>query len=555
MILNKKITIFQLYKVLFLLSILLFTIVFFLNAWVTDDAFISFRTVDNFVNGHGLTWNIIERAQAYSHPAWLFCISFLYLFTNEVFYTSIFFSYLLCLLTLFFLYYYFYKKEEYYKPSLLILLLISSKAFIDYSSSGLENPLSYLLATIFFTSFLKNGNLDKFKKYRNIFFYFFIASLAYFNRPDSILLYSVPCLYILFLNVKNINLKFIYTLILASLPITLWISFSIIYYGFPLANTNYAKVVNVSLLPLYKIQFGVDYFLNSIILDPLSHIISIAALFLVYMKRNKLFFITVLSVLFYYYFIIFEAAAASHFTGRFFSIPFLILFFIFVSLNNFKKSYIPISLIVMAYLFLLPYSTLKMGTKHFNIYEQNKRLIDLNYYAHQQGAAIFSENFSGKIKYNKFFISGTRLKNKKAKIHVGGSFGDELIGFFGYAAGPEKYIIDYVALSDPFLSQLPACNIKNYYEWLPGHFIRLIPKGYLESIKHDKNLIQDPQLKIFYDKILNISRGDIFSLSRFKDIFDINFGRDKDLLLNYSARTDMERNCKGEINTLIGKYE
>ncbi len=37
-------------------------------AWVSDDAYITFRTVDNFVHGHGLRWNTGERVQAYTNP-------------------------------------------------------------------------------------------------------------------------------------------------------------------------------------------------------------------------------------------------------------------------------------------------------------------------------------------------------------------------------------------------------------------------------------------------------------------------------------------------------
>ena len=33
------------------------------QAWVSDDAFITFRVIDNFVNGHGLRWNVDERVE------------------------------------------------------------------------------------------------------------------------------------------------------------------------------------------------------------------------------------------------------------------------------------------------------------------------------------------------------------------------------------------------------------------------------------------------------------------------------------------------------------
>jgi hypothetical protein len=34
------------------------------NAWLSDDAYITFRTVDNFIHGYGLTWNVAERVQS-----------------------------------------------------------------------------------------------------------------------------------------------------------------------------------------------------------------------------------------------------------------------------------------------------------------------------------------------------------------------------------------------------------------------------------------------------------------------------------------------------------
>ena len=35
----------------------IFTYVFLANAWIGDDAYITFRVVDNFINGYGLTFN------------------------------------------------------------------------------------------------------------------------------------------------------------------------------------------------------------------------------------------------------------------------------------------------------------------------------------------------------------------------------------------------------------------------------------------------------------------------------------------------------------------
>ncbi|EMO03780.1 hypothetical protein LEP1GSC116_0769, partial [Leptospira interrogans serovar Icterohaemorrhagiae str. Verdun HP] len=41
---------------------------------MSDDSFITFRVVDNFLNGYGLRWNPLERVQVYTHPLWLFLL-------------------------------------------------------------------------------------------------------------------------------------------------------------------------------------------------------------------------------------------------------------------------------------------------------------------------------------------------------------------------------------------------------------------------------------------------------------------------------------------------
>ena len=60
--------------------LVVFVYVWLVNAWICDDAYITFRTVDNFINGYGLTWNPGERVQAYTHPLCMFIVSFFYFF-------------------------------------------------------------------------------------------------------------------------------------------------------------------------------------------------------------------------------------------------------------------------------------------------------------------------------------------------------------------------------------------------------------------------------------------------------------------------------------------
>ena len=53
------------------------------NAWMCDDAFLSLRTLENWMSGVGLSWNPGVRVQAYSHPLWLFFLAVPYVVTRE----------------------------------------------------------------------------------------------------------------------------------------------------------------------------------------------------------------------------------------------------------------------------------------------------------------------------------------------------------------------------------------------------------------------------------------------------------------------------------------
>src|SRR6185436_7945007 len=67
----------------------LFAVVLLRTAWVSDDAYMTFRTIDNLVGGFGLRWNVAERVQAYTHPLWLWLVAAFYWWTGEPYFTSI----------------------------------------------------------------------------------------------------------------------------------------------------------------------------------------------------------------------------------------------------------------------------------------------------------------------------------------------------------------------------------------------------------------------------------------------------------------------------------
>ena len=54
-----------------------------------DDAYITFRAIDNFFDGYGLRWNIDERVQVYTHPLWMMLHMLMHLLVDNFYIASI----------------------------------------------------------------------------------------------------------------------------------------------------------------------------------------------------------------------------------------------------------------------------------------------------------------------------------------------------------------------------------------------------------------------------------------------------------------------------------
>src|SRR2546425_11534845 len=73
-----------------LLAVLgVFVLVLIRSAWICDDAYINFRTIDNFLHGYGLRWNVAERVQTFTDPLWLFLVAAAVGLTREFYFTTI----------------------------------------------------------------------------------------------------------------------------------------------------------------------------------------------------------------------------------------------------------------------------------------------------------------------------------------------------------------------------------------------------------------------------------------------------------------------------------
>lgn len=515
----------------------LFSYVFVINGWVVDDAYITFRTVDNFLNGNGLTWNVFERVQTYTHPMWFFVLSLCQYLISDFYFSAIIPSYLFVLAAMGLAGYGLYRKDKNLtSAALLTILLLGCKAFVDYSSSGLENPLSYWLASLFLYFLLLHPSDTSTFSLRRISVFFLIASLAFFNRQDTILLYIPLLLYLLFLNIRQRPVTLPLIVFLSILPATVWFVFSFFYYGSPFPNTAYAKSFSSGLDLSYKINAGLQYGFSSLSQDPINHALIFGSFAWTLIRKDKPAVFMMLGVLLYYTYIITTAAAATHMGGRFFSVPFFIstLIFVYYCQHNIARLLTVVILVVVA--MINPVSPFKTGTSwyHAPLQVAGPSHIDTKYYVQREGGALLEQFGKQNITHHPWYQNGSEFKQQPETVHIGGAYGGDAVGYFSFSAGSKKRIIDLAGLTDPLLARLPAC-IDYSKRVKSGHYRRSMPDGYAETIATLSNQITDESLREYYRILANVTRGPLFDVERIKQLLALTTGQYDHLIEAYVA--------------------
>jgi len=496
----------------FLLIFLLVTVTVILlrRAWICDDAYITFRTVDNFIHGYRLTWNVTERVQAYTHPLWMFLISFLYWISGEIFLTALALSLAVTLGMLFLLG---WQVSTTKVGAVLVLVGLSlSKSFIDYSTSGLENPLSHLLIIIFFIFFMQNERWGK-----GMFLLSLVASLSILNRMDLGLI-LFPAL--VFTLARQFNRKTIGAFLLGQIPFMLWELFSLIYYGFPFPNTAYAKL-NTGIPTGEYIQQGLLYLLNALDWDPITLLIITAGLLSTFFQEDRRMSLLGVGGFLYLGYIVF--VGGDFMSGRFLTVPLVVAA---IGLARFDFNRLPGVAIASLFGCLIVVG-LSVSNATWHISDYGK--ID-------QGPVHIGSN--GILDERMLYYGGTGLLNAKRHLQLpnfywaqygeaakteGRKLADNYgIGMFGFYAGPQVYVIDKLALADSLLARLPA---PRKIDWRIGHLERAMPAGYYQTLLSGKNMIQDSDLSIYYDKLTIITKGSLFSFDRLIEIWKMNTGQ------------------------------
>jgi arabinofuranosyltransferase len=474
-------------------------------AWICDDAYITFRTVDNFVSGYGPRWNVAERVQAFTHPLWMLLLSGVYAVTRELHYTAM----LTCVVLTFATVVLFVRRIAVGTLAALLAVVIFtlSKAFVDYSAAGLENPLTHLLLVLFCAAYL-TGRAEG----RSLLLLTLLAGLVALNRLDALLL-VLPALCVAFWQRRS--LRAVGAIVLGFAPFLAWETFALIYYGSLLPNTAYAKL-HSGLPAVALFQQGLFYLLATLKMDPLTLVAIVAGLAVPLITGQRRHLPLALGVVAYVLYVV--AIGGDFMVGRFLTAPLLVAV-VLIAQAQYSARTALLVLFLTALIGLAPGNSPLKSTEYYR--GRTQRLIDEHgicderaYYYSQTGLLLATRGVT--IPTYPQTNSGRLREARQQGVVIA-----ERIGMFGFFAGRDVHVVDRAALADPLLARL-APDIA--HGWRIGHLWRSVPEGYLETLKSGENRLEDAQLAERYDRIALVTRGALWSRQRWRAIVRLNLG-------------------------------
>ncbi len=491
-----------------LLLCVVFLTVLLRTAWLGDDALITFRTVMNVTSGHGLTFNIGERVQSYTHPLWLLLLTGAYLVVGNVYYAAFFVSIGVSLAV-----FWLALRQAATRMQLWIVVavLLCSRAFVDYSTSGLENPLSNLLLVAFIALALRSHEVSG----PHVTGVWAVASLLYLTRPDNVLLVA-PVLVWLTARATPWTTAARQALT-GLLPAAGWTAFSLIYYGFPFPNPAYAKL-GTGFARSDVVQQGVVYLLDSIDRDPVTLVAILFAVALGLLSRGPARWIAGGMLVHLAYVV---SIGGDFMSGRFLVLPLLAAVLLLGRTIPFTTVPALMTAGVLAVIGLNSASVPLLSDSRFELTSDSLDHRTEGGYGVIDERAYYFRKQSLLLATRQSFLQPDWPLRASESVPTDV---DTLCGYLGRIglSEPLTHLIDTCALTDPLLARLPALYTP---DWRIGHAYRLIPYGYEESVASGTNLIVDPVVKALYADLHAITRTpQLWSRARWAAIWRVNTG-------------------------------
>jgi arabinofuranosyltransferase len=481
-------------------------LIVFRTAWVSDDAFITFRTIDNILHGFGPRWNIDERVQTFTHPLWLLLLTPLVAITGNPYLVSIGLSLLLTAVTFGLVVW--QLRHDPWAAAFAVMVLAGSRAFVDFSTSGLENALSHALLA-WLMLIVQRPIADR----RRAMLAGTVLALLGMTRIDLLVLGG---------SLATLSLRQLRrtggAFLFGFWPLLCWEVFSVVYYGVPFPNTAYAKLATgISQSDLT--HQGFVYLLDSLNRDPLTlFVIASAIVAPLVVPRPAMWLASLPLVLSLVYVV---RIGGDFMAGRFLTAPLVVAV---CALGRWDQARTTIgrlaplaAAIALGFAAQLPTPALLAGEVQPTLAQvwPASGIVDERAYYFDRTSLVTADGYR-----TGWYQPDVDWQLRKLLAQHPTTVLQPTVGAVGYYLGLRRHVIDTLALGDPLLARLPAKA-----HWRVGHYERAVPAGYLESVVTDTNRIADPKVHALYDVIRLVTRGPLLTRERWHAIVRLNLGR------------------------------
>ena len=506
-------------RILQVLAVALIAVFSLRLAWLGDDALITLRTALNATHGWGLGFNAGEAVQAYTHPLWFILWTTLGSFTGQwafgvlamgVVFTTIAVALLILRVS---------------SVPILIgvtALLLFSNAFMEYSTSGLENPLAYAFAGILITlTAVRSPSLAP------TWWAILLgvsASGFFLTRMDLVVVLTPVVATLVWENRRSLRVIAL-GLGAFALPTALWFLWTYVNYSVWLPNTFAAKR-NVN-IPFVELVFqGLRYLWVGFENDPVTLLAIILGVALAMSFGTPIMKAWAMGALIYLGYILW--IGGDYMGGRFLAVPvYISVFLIPLALKNSSPDS-PTTRILTARtaaatsaVIVVLAAVVSMGQTPVALanpesarwdYGTSAGIADERGVSIERGRGLRAALIEGQSTIPGFrdFNDPGASELTLLSIHAltkqwptpgsaeympeGVTAMCSLLPVVALSTGPRTHLIDTCGLTDRLMASIPFTSTTPL-GWRAGHLERELPQDYEEAVRSgDADLLEDPQL-------------------------------------------------------------